>query len=192
MAIRNIRLDNDELLRKVSKEIEVIDNKTRELALDMLDTMYKNDGVGLAAPQVGILKRIITYDVGTGPKVIVNPVIIKKSGSQTCEEGCLSSPYVFGTVDRPKEITVQGFDLEGEKIKIKAKELEAIVICHETDHLDGKLFLDIARDIYKLSEEEITELAKDNSKDKDKKKNKNSKKNNKKKKEQENNIERNK
>lgn len=175
MAIRNLRYDSDEILRKRSKEIEEIDNKIRQLALDMIDTMYKNDGVGLAAPQVGILKRIIVYDAGEGPVVVINPVITKKSGLQTCEEGCLSSPNIFGTVDRPKEVVLTGFDLEGNKIKIKAKDLEAVVICHETDHLDGKLFLDIARDIYELTPEEIEE-AKKESENSNKKKNKKDKK----------------
>lgn len=158
MAIRNIRLDTDAILRKKSKTVEVIDNKIRELTLDMLDTMYKNDGVGLAAPQVGILKRIITYDAGSGPKVLINPEIVKKSGKQTCEEGCLSSPYVFGMVERPNEITVEAYDVEGNKITTKAKETEAIIISHEVDHLDGILFLDKAYDIYKLNEKEIEEL----------------------------------
>jgi len=183
MAIRVVRYDDDEILRKRSKEIEVIDNKIRELSLDMLDTMYKYDGVGLAAPQIGILKRIITYDVGGGPKVLINPVITKRVGKQTCEEGCLSSPNVFGMVDRPKQITVEAFDIDGNKIKIKAEELEAVVLCHEIDHLDGKLFLDIAYDMYTLTEEEIAqakaeseaEYKKQNKKGKDNKKTKNRK-----------------
>ncbi len=155
MAIRNIRYDDDEILRKRSREIEEIDNKIRELALDMIDTMYKYDGVGLAAPQIGILKRIVVIDPGTGPKVFINPVITKRSGSQTGEEGCLSSPNVFGNVDRPANITVEYYDIEGKVQKIKAKDLEAVILCHEIDHLDGKLFLDIAYDVYKLSDEEI-------------------------------------
>lgn len=182
MAIRNIRLDTDEILRKKSRIVEEIDNKVRELALDMLDTMYKNDGVGLAAPQVGILKRVITYDAGEGPKVLINPVITKKSGKQTCEEGCLSSPYVFGTVERPKEITVEAFDLEGKKIKNKVNDLEAIVVSHEIDHLDGVLFLDKAYDVYKLTEQEIEQLKNENSDDNtDKKQNKSNKNSNRKK-----------
>lgn len=155
MAIRNLRYDNDEVLRKRSKEIEVIDNKIRELAIDMLDTMYKFDGVGLAAPQVGILKRIIVIDIGEGPKVLINPVIKKATGVQTGEEGCLSSPNTFGNVDRPLNLVVEAFDLDGKQIKIKAKDLEAVVLCHEIDHLDGILFLDKAYDIYTLTEEEI-------------------------------------
>lgn len=155
MAIRNIRYDTDEVLRKRSREVETIDNKIRELAIDMLDTMYKFDGVGLAAPQVGILKRIITIDIGEGPKVLINPVIIKSSGMQTGEEGCLSFPNVFGNVDRPQSVVVEAFDLDGKKIKIKAKDLEAVVLSHEIDHLDGILFVDKAYDMYKLTEEEI-------------------------------------
>lgn len=155
MAIRNIRYDKDEVLRKRSREIETIDNKIRELAIDMLDTMYKFDGVGLAAPQVGILKRIITIDIGEGPKVLINPVIKKATGKQTCEEGCLSFPNVFGNVDRPEAVVVEAFDIDGNKIKFKAKDLEAVVLSHEIDHLDGILFVDKAYDMYTLTEEEI-------------------------------------
>lgn len=155
MAIRNLRYDTDEVLRKRSREIETIDNKIRELAIDMLDTMYKFDGVGLAAPQVGILKRIITIDIGEGPKVLINPVIKKTSGKQTGEEGCLSFPNVFGNVDRPEAIVVEAFDIDGNKIKIKAKGLEAVVLSHEIDHLDGILFVDKAYDMYTLTQEEI-------------------------------------
>lgn len=176
MAIRNIRNDKDEILRKRSKEVESIDNKVRELVLDMLDTMYKNDGVGLAAPQVGILKRIIVYDIGEGPKVMVNPVITKTSGMQTGEEGCLSSPNVFGMVDRPAVVHVKAFDLEGKEITVKAKELEAIVICHETDHLDGVLFLDKAYDLYTATDEEIAKAKEESKKEANKGKNKKSKK----------------
>lgn len=176
MAIRNIRNDKDELLRKRSKEVDSIDNKVRELVLDMLDTMYKNDGVGLAAPQVGILKRIIVYDIGEGPKVMVNPVITKTSGMQTGEEGCLSSPNVFGMVDRPAVVHVKAFDLEGKEITVKAKELEAIVICHETDHLDGVLFLDKAYDLYTATDEEIAKAKEESKKESSKSKKKSKKK----------------
>lgn len=155
MAIRNLRYDTDEVLRKRSREVETIDNKIRELVVDMLDTMYKFDGVGLAAPQVGILKRIIVIDIGEGPKVFINPVIKKAAGKQTGEEGCLSFPNVFGNVDRPQSIIVEAFDLDGKKIRVKAKDLEAVVLSHEIDHLDGILFVDKAYDMYKLTEEEI-------------------------------------
>lgn len=176
MAIRTVRNDKDEILRKRSREVDAIDNKIRELVLDMIDTMYKNDGVGLAAPQVGILKRIIVYDVGEGPKVMVNPVITKTSGMQTGEEGCLSSPNVFGMVDRPATVHVKAYDLEGQEVSVKAKELEAIVLCHEIDHLDGVLFLDKAYDLYTATSEEIArakeEAAKENKKKSNKKKRK--------------------
>ena len=125
----------------------------------MVETMYKFDGVGLAAPQVGILKRLIVIDPGTGPKVLINPVITKSSGKQTCEEGCLSFPNMFGNVDRPANVTVEAYDIDGKKIKTKAKELEAVILCHEIDHLDGILFIDKAYDVYTLTEEEI-EMAK--------------------------------
>ena len=176
MAIRNIRNDKDELLRKRSKEVDSIDNKIRELVLDMLDTMYKNDGVGLAAPQVGILKRIIVYDVGDGPKVMINPVITKSSGTQSGEEGCLSSSNVFGMVDRPANLHVKAYDLEGQEVSVKAKELEAIVLCHEIDHLDGVLFLDKAYDLYTATDEEIARAKEESRKEADKSKKKNTKK----------------
>jgi peptide deformylase len=155
MAIRNLRYDDDELLRKRSREIETIDNRIRELAMDMIDTMYKFDGVGLAAPQVGILKRIIVIDIGEGPRVFINPIIKKAVGTQTGEEGCLSSPNTFGNVDRPETLVVEAFDIDGKPVKVKAKGLEAVVLSHEIDHLDGILFLDKAYDIYTLTEEEI-------------------------------------
>ncbi len=154
MAIRIIRTDKDEILRKVSKPVELIDNKIRELALDMLDTMYKNDGVGLAAPQVGVLKRVIVYALEDNIHVLVNPYITKTIGLQTEEEGCLSSIDMFGKVDRPAEVHASGTNLDGKTVKIKAKGLEAVVICHEIDHLDGILFLDKAYDVYHLTEEE--------------------------------------
>lgn len=183
MAIRNLRYDDDELLRKRSREIETIDNKIRELALDMVETMYKFDGVGLAAPQVGILKRIIVIDIGEGPKVFINPVIKKATGVQTGEEGCLSSPNTFGNVDRPETVVVEAFDIDGKQIKVKAKGLEAVVLSHEIDHLDGILFLDKAYDIYTLTEEEIEQVRREAEREEQELKNKKSKgKNNKKKK----------
>ena len=175
MAIRNLRYDNDEILRKRSKEVLEINNKIRELALDMLDTMYKNEGIGLAAPQVGILKRMIVIDIGNGPKVYINPVIIKATGKQTCEEGCLSFPNTFGNVDRPLNVVVEAYDIEGNKFRTKAKELEAVALSHEIDHLDGILFIDKAYDVYTLTEEEIEANKKANAQDNNKNKNKNNK-----------------
>ena len=144
MAIRNLRYDGDEILNKISREITVIDDKIKELAKDMIDTMHKFDGVGLAAVQVGILKRIIVidlYEEGT-QFVLINPVIVKEKGEQVCDEGCLSYPNQFGKVRRPKEIVVEALDLDGKKIKVKGKDLLAQALSHEIDHLNGKVFVD--------------------------------------------------
>lgn len=187
MAIRNIRYDKDEVLRKRSKEIETIDNKIRELALDMVETMYKYDGVGLAAPQVGILKRIIVIDPGTGPLALVNPVIKKTAGMQTSEEGCLSYPNVFGNVDRPETVTVEYYDLDGKKQRIKAEGLEAVILSHEIDHLDGVVFLDKAYDVYTLTDEEIEANRREYEKEEKAKCNSNKKNNNNKNKGKKNN-----
>ena len=148
MAIRNLRYDKDEILRKRSREIEVIDDKIKELAFDMMETMHKYDGVGLAAPQVGILKRLIVidlYEEGT-QFILINPVIVKTKGEQICQEGCLSFPNQFGKVKRPKEVEVVALDLNGNKIRVKGKDLLAQALSHEIDHLDGKLFIDIIQE----------------------------------------------
>ena len=142
MAIRNLRYEGDEILKKRSREIEVIDDKIKELAKDMMDTMHKWDGLGLAAPQVGILKRIIVidlYEEGT-QFILINPVIIKEKGMQEVEEGCLSFPNKFGKVERPKEIEVEALNLNGKKIRVKAKDLLAQALSHEIDHLNGVVF----------------------------------------------------
>ena len=142
MAIRNLRYDKDEILKKRSREIEVIDDRIRELAKDMMDTMHKWDGLGLAGPQVGVLKRIIVIDLyQEGMQfVLINPVIVKSKGEQEVEEGCLSFPNQFGKVIRPKEVVVEALDLDGKKVTLKAKELLAQALCHEIDHLDGHVF----------------------------------------------------
>ena len=145
MAIRNLRFGDDEILRKRSREVEEIDDKIRELALDMLETMHVNEGVGLAAPQVGVLRRVIVidlYEEGT-QYIMINPVIVKTKGEQECDEGCLSFPNQYGKVKRPKEVEVIALDLDGKKFRLKAKDLLAQAIAHEVDHLDGKLFIDI-------------------------------------------------
>lgn len=158
MATRKLRYDTDEILRKVSKEVDEVDNKVRELAMDMVDTMYKYDGIGLAAPQVGVLKRILVYDVGNGPIVCINPKITKRHGKQCGEEGCLSFPNTFGTVERPQEIWIEYFTIDGNKTVTKEKGIGAVVFSHELDHLDGVLFIDKANDLYTLTDEEIKEL----------------------------------
>ena len=145
MAIRNIRQEGDEILKKKSREVEVIDEKTKELINDMVETMHKYDGVGLAAVQVGILKRIIVidiYDEKTPIVKLINPVILKQKGEREVEEGCLSFPNKFAKVKRPVEVVVEGLNENGEKVKIKAVELLAQSLCHEIDHLNGITFVD--------------------------------------------------
>ena len=146
MAIRNIRQEGDEILKKKSREVEVIDDKVREIIEDMVETMHKYDGVGLAAVQVGILKRIIVidiYDENTPIVKLINPKIIKQKGEREVEEGCLSYPNKFAKVKRPKEVVVEGLNENGEKVTIKATELLAQALCHEINHLDGITFVDI-------------------------------------------------
>ncbi len=144
MAIRNIREEGDEILKKKSRPVEVIDDKIKELLQDMVETMHKYDGVGLAAVQVGILKRVIVIDLydETGPIKLVNPVIVKEKGEQECEEGCLSFPNKYARMIRPKEVVVEALDENGKKVKIHAKDLLAQALSHEIDHLDGILFVD--------------------------------------------------
>ena len=144
MAIRNLRYENDEILRKTSKEVEKIDEKIQILIDDMIETMHKYNGVGLAAVQVGILKRVIVIDLydDNGPIALINPVIIKTKGEQEVDEGCLSFPNQFAKVIRPIEVAVEYINREGKKAKLKAKELLAQAICHEIDHLNGIVFVD--------------------------------------------------
>ena len=144
MAIRNIREDGDEILRKKSRKVEVIDDKIKTLVDDMLETMYKYNGVGLAAPQVGILKRVVVIDLydNNGPLVLINPEILKEKGEQEVDEGCLSFPNQFAKIIRPAEVTVKFQDIDGKEVKLKAKELLAQAISHEVDHLEGILFVD--------------------------------------------------
>ena len=144
MAIRNLRYEGDEILKKKSREVEIIDEKLQTLIDDMIDTMHKYNGVGLAAVQVGILKRVVTIDLydDKGPIVMINPVIIKTKGEQEVYEGCLSFPNEYGQVVRPTEVVVEFYDREAKKTKLKAKELLAQAIAHECDHLNGELFID--------------------------------------------------
>ena len=144
MAIRKIREEGDEILKKKSRKVEEINEKIQELIDDMLETMYKANGVGLAAVQVGVLKQVIVIDIddGNGPLVLINPKIIKEKGLQEVEEGCLSFPNKFAKVERPAEIVIEAIDREGYTIKVKAKELLAQAISHEIDHLNGIVFVD--------------------------------------------------
>ena len=140
MAIRNLRIEGDPILRKTSKEVKEITPKIVELVDDMLETMYEANGVGLAAPQVGVLKRIVVIDVGEGPIVLINPEITRTEGSQTGDEGCLSVPGKAGTVTRPNEVTVRFMSEDGEWYELEGTELLARCICHECDHLDGHMY----------------------------------------------------
>ena len=144
MAIRNLRYEGDEILKKKSRDVEVIDDKIQVLIDDMIETMHKYNGVGLAAVQVGILKRVVVIDLydDKGPIVLINPVILKTKGEQEVDEGCLSFPNEFAKVIRPAEVTAEYTDRKGKRIKVKAKELLAQAICHEVDHLNGEVFID--------------------------------------------------
>ena len=142
MALRNIRTMGDECLNKVCKEVKEINDRTRTLIEDMIDTMYEANGVGLAAPQVGILKRIVVIDIGEGPIVMVNPTILETSGEQTGEEGCLSVPNKAGIVTRPNYVKARAFNENMEEYEIEGTELLARAICHELDHLDGHLYVE--------------------------------------------------
>ncbi len=144
MAIRNLRYEGDEILKKVSREVEQIDEKIQILIDDMIETMHKYNGVGLAAVQVGVLKRVVVIDLydDKGPIVLINPKILKTKGEQEVEEGCLSFPNQFAKIVRPLEVEVEYTDRNGKRKKTKAKELLAQAICHEVDHLNGEVFVD--------------------------------------------------
>lgn len=140
MALRTIRIQGDPVLEKKCREIKEVTEKIRTLIDDMLETMYEANGVGLAAPQVGILKRLVVIDVGDGPIIMINPEIIETSGEQTGDEGCLSLPGKAGCVTRPNYVKARYFDEEMEEYIIEGEELLARAICHELDHLDGHMY----------------------------------------------------
>lgn len=142
MALRKVRVMGDDVLRKKCKEVKEVNERTKVLIDDMFDTMYEENGVGLAAPQVGILKRIVVIDIGDEPLVFINPVILETSGEQTGDEGCLSLPGKSGTVTRPNYVKVRAFDEEMNEFELEGTELLARAICHECDHLDGILYVD--------------------------------------------------
>lgn len=143
MAIRNIREIGDEVLHKKCKEITEMTPRVRELIEDMLETMYEANGVGLAAPQVGILKRVVVIDVtGEDPYILINPRIVESSGEQTGQEGCLSVPGKSGQVTRPGYVKAEALDVNMKPIVIEGTELLARAICHELDHLDGHLYVE--------------------------------------------------
>ena len=145
MALRQIREYGDDVLAKEGREVNEITPRVRELVEDMLDTMYDANGVGLAAPQVGVLKRIVVIDVSPEadqPLVMINPVILEKDGEQTGYEGCLSLPGKSGIVTRPNHVIARAMDLDGNEYEIEGEELLARAICHELDHLDGHMYVE--------------------------------------------------
>ena len=145
MALRTIREYGDDVLEKKCREVKEITPRVRELVEDMLDTMYEANGVGLAAPQVGVLKRIVVIDVspeGDQPIIMINPKILKTDGEQTGYEGCLSIPGKSGVVTRPNYVKARAFDLDMKEFEIEGEELLARAICHELDHLDGHMYVE--------------------------------------------------
>ena len=153
MAIREIRKYDDPALYKVCRPVEKFDERLGELLDDMAETMYQANGVGLAAPQVGILRRVVVIDVGDGIIELVNPRILRTAGSETTSEGCLSFPGEYGLVERPTEVEIGAEDRHGKTFRMTVHDLLARAFCHETDHLDGKVFKTIA--IEMLDEEDL-------------------------------------
>lgn len=143
MALRTIRTEGEAVLNKISRPVEEMTPRIHDLIVDMLDTMYDANGVGLAAPQVGILKRIVTIDVGEGPIVLINPVILETSGEQTGDEGCLSVPGMSGQVTRPNYVKVKALDTNMEEVEYEGEGLLARAFCHEIDHLEGHLYTEL-------------------------------------------------
>lgn len=160
MAIRNIREIGDSVLTKISREVKEVDKRLLVLIGDMLDTLYEAEGVGLAAPQIGILKRLVVIDVseeGNDPIILINPEIIETDGCQVGDEGCLSVPGKVGTVERPNYVKVKAYDKNLKEFTLEGRELLARAICHEIDHLDGILYVekvtDELRDVVYQTEE---------------------------------------
>ena len=155
MALRTIRVQGDSVLTKKSRTVDKMTPRIGELITDMLDTMYDAMGVGLAAPQVGILKRIVVIDVGEGPIVLINPEILETSGEQTGDEGCLSVPGMAGQVTRPNYVKVKALDVNMEEQIYEGEGLLARAFCHEIDHLDGKMYTELEEgELHKVTYEE--------------------------------------
>lgn len=158
MPVLDIKKQGDPVLRQKAKTVAQVDARIRRLLDDMVDTMYSARGIGLAAPQVGISQRVIVVDIGDGPIRMVNPKIVRVGEEEEeATEGCLSIPGIIGEVWRAYDITVRGFDENGKPVKIDAEGLLARVFQHEIDHLDGKLFIDIATDVREATKEELEE-----------------------------------
>lgn len=158
MALREIRVQGDPVLGKVCKPITEVTPKIVDLIDDMIETMYEANGVGLAAPQVGILKRLVVIDVGEGPIVMINPTIVSADGEQTGSEGCLSVPGKAGQVTRPNHVIARFFDEEMNECEVEGTELLARAICHELDHLDGHIYVEkVEGELYDVNYDEEVE-----------------------------------
>lgn len=155
MALRTIRVEGDPVLTKISRPVDKMTPRIQDLITDMLDTMYDAMGVGLAAPQVGILKRIVVIDVGEGPIVLINPEILETSGEQTGDEGCLSVPGMAGQVTRPNYVKVKALDVNMDEQIYEGEGLLARAFCHEIDHLDGKMYTELVEgELHKVTYDE--------------------------------------
>ena len=155
MALRTIRVEGDPVLTKISRPVDKMTPRIQDLITDMLDTMYEALGVGLAAPQVGILKRIVVIDVGDGPIILINPEIIEKSGEQTGDEGCLSVPGMSGQVTRPDHVKVKALNEDMEEVVYEGEGLLARAFCHELDHLDGHMYTELVEgELHRVSYDE--------------------------------------
>lgn len=155
MALRTIRMQGDAVLTKKCREITEMTPKIQMLIDDMLETMYDAQGVGLAAPQVGILKRVVVIDIGDAPLVLINPVIISSDGEQTGGEGCLSLPGMAGQVTRPNHVIAKAYDRDMNEITVEGTDLLARAICHEVDHLEGHMYTEFVEgELYEVSYEE--------------------------------------
>lgn len=156
MAIKEILKLGHPGLKAKSEEVKIIDDEIKRLIKDLWDTFYDTDGIGLAAPQIGVNKRVIIVDLrdGMDPIILINPVIKRKFGAQESEEGCLSYPGYYGYLERPKMVIVKGLNEEGEEVKYKGTELLCRALCHEIDHLNGIMFCDKAYELYEEENEE--------------------------------------
>lgn len=155
MALRTIRVEGDPVLTKISRPVDKMTPRIQDLITDMLDTMYEAMGVGLAAPQVGIMKRIVVIDVGDGPIILINPEIIEKSGEQTGDEGCLSVPGMSGQVTRPDHVKVKALNEDMEEVVYEGEGLLARAFCHELDHLDGHMYTELVEgELHRVSYDE--------------------------------------
>ena len=158
MALRKIRLQGDEVLAKVSRPVEKMTPRIHDLIGDMLETMYDAMGVGLAAPQVGMLKRIVVIDIGEGPIVLINPEILETSGEQTGDEGCLSVPGMAGQVTRPNYVKVKALDEDMNEVEYEGEGLLARAFCHEIDHPDGHMYTELVEgELHQVSYDEDEE-----------------------------------